>query len=307
MNLNSIKTKFENKQIDKWTYIDEMYSQHEILFDYCDFIKNTNISKIEIIDGDLIMTFRDSGVKFICTRNDKRLAPFDTLNFGRYEAEELQMQKNLIDAGFNILDIGGNYGWYAIHMAKSFPASTIYSFEPIPNTYNHLLKNLSLNEVKNVLAQPFGLSDSDGSFVFYYDPSLSVNASLKNLTDKETVEGVNCKVSTLDIWSADKKKIDFIKCDVEGAELLVFKGAIETIKRDKPIVFSEMLRKWTSKFNYHPNDIINHFKSLDYQTFSLDGEHLKPFDLVTEETTETNYFFLHQEAHQDKIKKFSQN
>ena len=54
MNLNSIKTKFENKQIDKWTYIDEMYSQHEILFDYCDFIKNTNISKIEIIDGDLI-------------------------------------------------------------------------------------------------------------------------------------------------------------------------------------------------------------------------------------------------------------
>ncbi len=307
MNLNSIKTKFENKQIDKWTYIDEMYSQHEILFDYCDFIKNTNISKIEIIDGDLIMTFRDSGVKFICTRNDKRLAPFDTLNFGRYEAEELQMQKNLIDAGFNILDIGGNYGWYAIHMAKSFPESTIYSFEPIPNTYNHLLKNLSLNEVKNVLAQPFGLSDSEGSFVFYYDPSLSVNASLKNLTDKETVEGVNCKVSTLDIWSADKKKIDFIKCDVEGAELLVFKGAIETIKRDKPIVFSEMLRKWTSKFNYHPNDIINHFKSLDYQAFSLDGEHLKPFDLVTEETTETNYFFLHQEAHQDKIKKFSQN
>jgi hypothetical protein len=89
--------------------------------------------------------------------------------------------------------------------------------------------------------------------------------------------------------------------------LLVFKGAIETIKRDKPIVFSEMLRKWTSKFNYHPNDIINHFKLLDYQAFSLYGEHLKPFNLVTEETTETNYFFLHQEAHQDKIKKFSQH
>jgi FkbM family methyltransferase len=305
MNLNSIKDKFENKQIDKWNYIDAMYAQHEILFDYCDFIKNTNISKIEIVDGDVIMTFRDSGVKLICTRNDKRLAPFETLNFGGYEAEELQMQKDLIDPGFTILDIGGNYGWYAIHMAKCFPTSTIYSFEPIPNTFDYLVKNLSLNEIKNVSAQLLGLSDSEGSFVFYYDPSLSVNASLKNLTDKESVEGVNCKVSTLDIWSANKAKIDFIKCDVEGAELLVFKGAIETIKRDKPIVFSEMLRKWTSKFDYHPNEIIHLFKSLGYSPYVISDRSIKPFTLVDENTIETNFIFLHDQEHKGKIEKFS--
>jgi FkbM family methyltransferase len=304
MILQDIKNKFQSKQIDKWNYIDQMYEQHALLFDYSEFLKETNISKIEIVDGDVVMTFRDSGVKFICTRNDKRLAPFDTLNFGLYEAEELQMQKKLISPDFKILDIGGNYGWYAIHMAIAFPESRIFSFEPIPRTYNHLIKNLEINGIRNVSALPFGFSEEEGSFEFYYDPTLSVNASLKNLTDKSTVESVTCQVSTLDKWARDKTKIDFIKCDVEGAELLVFKGGKETLDRDKPIVFSEMLRKWTAKFNYHPNDIIDFFKNLGYEVYSLDGEDLKSFAKVTEETSETNYFFLHKEAHKSLIQQF---
>src|SRR5882672_5539112 len=102
MNLETIKKQFENGEFDKWQYIDKMYAIHSLLFDYAEFIKNTNISKIEIIDNDVIMTFRDSGVKFLCARNDKRLAPFDTLNFGTYENDELQMQINLIEPHFNI-------------------------------------------------------------------------------------------------------------------------------------------------------------------------------------------------------------
>ncbi len=304
MILQDIKSKFENKQIDKWNFIDQMYEQHALLFDYSDFLKGTNISKIEIVDGDVIMTFRDSGVKFICTRNDKRLAPFDTLNFGLYEAEELQMQKKLISPDFNILDIGGNYGWYAIHMAIAFPESRIFSFEPIPRTYNHLVKNLEINGISNVTTLPFGLSEEEGSFEFFYDPTLSVNASLKKLTDKSTVESVACKVSTLDNWAKEKTRIDFVKCDVEGAELLVFKGGKDVIDRYKPIVFSEMLRKWTAKFNYHPNDIIEFFSNLGYEVYCLKGEHLNSFGKVTEETTETNYFFLHKEAHKNQIQQF---
>jgi FkbM family methyltransferase len=306
MSLQGQKEKFLNKETDKWSYIDAMYEQHALLFEYSEFLPQTNISKIEIVDGDVIMTFRDSGLKFICTKNDKRLAPFDTLNFGRYEAEELQMQKNLMDPGNTILDIGGNYGWYAMHIGQAYPTSKVYSFEPIPRTFQHLVRNLEINKIGNVQPQPFGLSDSAGSFEFFYDPNLSVNASLQNLTGKDSVESVTCVVNTLDgFWIPKKEKADFIKCDVEGAELLVFKGAGETLKRDKPIIFSEMLRKWTAKFNYHPNEIIELLRSYGYEVFSLEGEKLAPFGTVNEDTTETNYFFLHKEAHAAKITKFT--
>lgn len=97
--------------------------------------------------------------------------------------------------------------------------------------------------------------------------------------------------------------VDFIKCDVEGAELLAFQGAKETLQRDKPIVFTEMLRKWAAKFNYHPNEIIMLFSTFGYRCFYADGEALKELLVMTDETLETNFFFLHCEKHEQVINK----
>ncbi|HRH35245.1 MAG TPA: FkbM family methyltransferase, partial [Catalimonadaceae bacterium] len=294
MLIQSLKEQFQANQIDKWTYIDQMYAQHSLFFDYARFLEDTNISKIEIENGRVIMTFRDSGVRFICSQGDKRLAPFESLNFGDYESEELHMQQRLIEDGQCVLDIGGNYGWYCMHMAKKFPKAHIFSFEPIPHTHQLMVENLAVNGIQNVDALKFGLSDADGSFQFYYDPALSVNASLKNLTGKNTVEGVACEVKTLDgYWANRNEAIHFIKCDVEGAELLVYKGAPKTLQVHKPIIFSEMLRKWTAQFGYHPNDIIDYLAGFGYQPYVLSGKGLKVFGRVDDNTRETNYFFLH--------------
>ncbi|MEO8447906.1 MAG: FkbM family methyltransferase [bacterium] len=305
MSLKEKKKKYSEKLLDKWEYIDEMYKEHSSLFSYSEFLKDTNISGIEISDDKVIMTFRDSGVKFICVKNDKRLAPFDTLNFGSYETEELAMQTALIEGGQNIFDIGGNFGWYAIHIAKKFPNSKIFSFEPIPSTFKYLNENISLNGLTNVKTFNYGLSDEEGKFDFYFDPELSVNASLANVSGNENIQSVECTVKKLDNTPELKDiKIDFLKCDVEGAELLAFKGAMNSIKKNLPVIFTEMLRKWTSKFNYSPNDIIDLLSNLGYQCFTSEKAKLKAFDKVTESTTETNYFFLHREKHSDKIKKY---
>ena len=62
-----------------------------------------------------------------------------------------------------------------------------------------------------------------------------------------------------------------------------------------------MLRKWSAKFGYHPNDIIEFFNKLGYQCFAIQNGNLINFDKVDEETIETNYFFLHKEKHQKII------
>ena len=305
MSINEIKNSFEKGNLDKWKYIDEMYKQHALLFDYSNFIPNTNISLIEISDKRVVMTFRDSGVKFICIENDKRLAPLDTLNFGSYEVEELRMQLNLIDDGMNVFDIGGNLGWFALHIAKLKPKSTTFSFEPLPTTFKYLNENISLNKFSNIKIFNFGLSDKVGTFSFFYNPQLSVNASMLNVADNHNIEEIKCSVKTLDgFMHQEKTTVDFIKCDVEGAELLAYKGGVETIKQNQPIIFSEMLRKWTTKFNYHPNDIIKFFSELNYECFVIQNERLKRFTTVNETTEETNYFFMHSQKHAAKIYKF---
>jgi hypothetical protein len=100
-------------------------------------------------------------------------------------------------------------------------------------------------------------------------------------------------------------KLDFVKCDVEGAEYFVYQGGFETFKKHRPIIFTEMLRKWATKFNYHPNDIIKFLASLDYKCFVNTSGSLEAINNINEETKETNFFFLHNEKHTYEIEKFS--
>ncbi len=118
----------------------------------------------------------------------------------------------------------------------------------------------------------------------------------------ETIQKISCRVKKLDDFvSANNLKVDFIKCDVEGAELFVFQGGIKTIEVNKPIIFTEMLRKWSMHFNYHPNDIIKLLNDLGYRCFTAKGEYLVEFFKMDENTVETNFFFLHSIKHIAKV------
>lgn len=299
-NFEKKRTLFLNHEISKVEFIDLMYDIHKTIFEYSDDLKNTSISKIEILDKKVIMTFRASDVKLLCIPGDKRIACLDAYNFKSYEEEELMMQYKLIQDNNIIIDIGGNYGWYCLHVAKKFPNSKIYTFEPIPDTYNNLKFNIDINHIKNIITINSGLSDKSGNFTFFCDPNLTVNASLCNVNDNSKATKIVCNVDVLDnfVKKNNINKIDFIKCDIEGAEIFALKGAINILQEQKPKLFVEMLRKWTRKFEYHPNDIIVLLENIGYSCFVITKECLlnEIFE-ITENTIETNFVFLHKEKH----------
>lgn len=305
-NINETLANYANSVIDKPTFIKNMYEDHHAaFFDYAEYLFQTNVKKIEIEDGRVIMTSRDRGIRIACSPGDFRIAPIETLNFFDYEKAESNMMENLVSDGDTFFDIGANIGWYSINIAASRRATKVYCFEPIPKTYKSLSVNLELNGVRNVIAHNFGFSSQAGVFPFYYYPEGSGNASSANVTGRSDVECVQCRVRTLDDYTTETgAHVDFIKCDVEGAELLVFQGGIETIKRDKPIVFSEILRKWSAKFNYNPNDIFRLFREQGYQAFTVKENYLIKFFEMDESTIETNFFFLHSEKHASLILRF---
>ena len=93
-----------------------------------------------------------------------------------------------------------------------------------------------------------------------------------------------------------KKKLSVLKQKLEGE--LFFD---ETIKKFTPIVFTEMLRKWTAGFGYHPNDTIQFFKDLNYLCFAIGEKGCEAIETVTDRTEETNFLFLHKTNHKEQI------
>lgn len=312
MNIQKNKDQFSNKKINKLEFIESMHEYHKILFDFAKNLRDTEIARIEISDNNVIFSTRNNDFhseesKFYVDILDKRVTPIEAFNFNTYEKEDSEMLYRLVKSEDIIFDIGANIGWYSIHLAKMYKNATIYAFEPIPETFNQLKKNSELNRVNNIVFNNFALSDKTQILPFFYSPNVTGAASSLNIIGDDKMLELSCQSTTIDNYVIENKinKLDFIKCDVEGAELMVFKGGVKSIMKFKPVVFSEMLRKWAAKFGYHPNDIIIFFKELGYNCYVTELGKLKLMKIVDDETIETNFFFLHEHSHSDIILKLS--
>jgi len=294
--LKQLKSAFKEGKTSKAVYIDKIHEIHKYLFEYADFIKNTDISKIEIVKDSVIMSLATTDAKIICNRNDKRTPAVEVLNFDCVEKHELNMIRKLVKENSVILDIGANIGWYAVNLPKLIENIRIYSFEPVPETFDYLRQNIEINNLENIKIFNFGFYDKEEIIPINFYPEYTVSSSIANLSETNKVVNIPCKFRTLDNFiNENNLKIDFIKCDTEGSEIFVFQGGLETLKSQRPVIFAEMLRKWTAKFNYHPNEMIKLFKDIGYKCFCINGEYLSEITLMTDETTETNFFFLPEE------------
>ncbi len=129
----------------------------------------------------------------------------------------------------NIFDIGACAGetsvWFASEINQN---GHIYSFEPDDINYNNLLKNITLNKLGNCITPVhFGLWESNQMMQF---SNIGGGNTIKADGEKQL------EVIRFDDFIEDTKidKVDYLKMDIEGAEIGALKGASETIKRDKP-------------------------------------------------------------------------
>lgn len=312
MNIIETKKSFLEKNLhnlNKAEYIKNMYKSHKNLFLYSELIKYTNISKIIIEDNSVIMVTRDLNIKLICKQDDERIVPIEILNFGNYEKKEMDFITKVIKLiptpKKSILDIGANIGYISLLLEKLFSDITIYAFEPIPDIFQILKKNIEINNSKNINIYNYGLSDSKKTIDFFYYPEGSCNSSMANLSKREDVVKIKSQIEKMDDFVKNTNiSIDFIKCDVEGAEILVFKGGQNTINKNKPVIYTELLRKWSKEFNYCPDDVIHLLSKLGYSCFIISDEKLCQIETIDENTIETNFLFLNQEKHKNIIEKF---
>lgn len=286
----------------KPAYIEAMFAGHARLFEYPALLHG-DIRGLEITADGVVAVSR-AGVRFRLDPHDERQPAVEALNFGTFEGDDGAMIAALAKPGAVVYDVGANVGWYALHLATT--GARVIAFEPVPATLAQLRANLALNELSNVTIVEHGLSNRDEELTFFVYPEGSGGASSANLSGRPSVREVRCRVKRLDdVAPTLPGGPDLMKIDVEGAELFVLQGAVETLRKYRPAIVCEMLRKWAARFDYHPNDIIDLLTSLGYDCFTaLPGRQLAACPRVDDATTATNFVFLHRERHGNERARF---
>lgn len=166
-------------------------------------IKNVNLRGIDLTLFDYIES------------NTIEMLDSDFNNLNEYGViDKINFKNNDI-----VIDIGANVGITSIYLAKKHPNIKIYAFEPVYFTYKNLLRNLHINNIKNVI--PFNLAVSKKDIYFtriYFCKNNSGASSAYHNTNSNKY--YHCRCITLDetIKQNNIKNIKLLKIDCEGAE-----------------------------------------------------------------------------------------
>lgn len=212
----------------------------------------TPIDKVfEIKDLKLNLVLANQHGKFFC-RNLR-----DVFMYSTNREKELRSYFKVSDEGI-ILDVGANIGKYSILMANKYSKCKIIAIEPDKRCTEIMRKNIKLNNLNNIEIIDKVASDKPGEIDFYLNEKNPARNTLfkKELTGQSSYNGDKndtdlipkkrtIKSITLDSIPRKGKKIIFIKIDVQGAELLVFKGSRNILKNDHPTILFEA---WDKNF-----------------------------------------------------------
>jgi FkbM family methyltransferase len=251
--------------------------------------------------GDLVMELAD-GLKMQWDIEDIRTAPNMLLNHGEYETRELHVLLDAARQAQIVFDVGANVGWYTLNIARAIArrGGHLYAFEPIPSTFATLQANVRLNALQSCTTlSNVGLGDAAKEVEFYLPKVTgSVAASQRPLfTEQENVK-ITAKIVRLDDFIAQKgiKRLDLLKCDIEGGELSMLRGGMESIARFRPVIFLELLRKWSKAYGYHPNDVIALLATAGYKCSAITDDGLEQLREITDECASTNFLFKHEDS-----------
>ena len=187
--------------------------------------------------------------------------------FGDTNLWELPIQisaRDFINKDSVVLDIGGNIGGLATAFSKLAPQGRVFTFEPNPQMWPTLYQTLELNGCDNVTIIPLAcFSNSLTLETFYSEPGhYKAGSRLGNpIAGARRFEVMT--VSVDDFCSRNSLRPDFIKIDVEGAEIHVLKSAQETIRLHRPAFIFE----YRAQAGNSQNDPINFLQAHGYIFF----------------------------------------
>ena len=174
------------------------------------------------------------------------------------------------------IDIGAHKGGYSYWMAQAVgPQGRVLAFEPQPELAAQLRSSFQRQD--NVLIENIGLSNQCGLLTLNVPgagPSPGASFETTEVT-AGSIRKINVQVSTLDArLELPHPRVSFIKCDVEGHELSVFRGAEHTLRHERPALLFECEQRHHGHRDI--GEVFHYLSGLDYRGFFFVRNALRP-------------------------------
>ncbi|MFH1210103.1 MAG: FkbM family methyltransferase [archaeon] len=202
---------------------------------------------------------------------------FDLLASGIFcEESEINLIKYIIKYipdSITFFDLGANLGYYSLLVAKISNKSSIFAFEPNPD----VLPLLRRNKRRNIVIVPKAVSNYNGTSEFYSTGKIDSGISTLNLKnikasnlDWKIKKILKVEILTLDSFCEKNNIIpNFLKIDVEGAEMSVLEGSKNILTRYNLILAIEI---WIKPFTTNYKQAIKLLESCGYLMFIITDE-----------------------------------
>ena len=209
---------------------------------------------------------------------------------------EAALLGRFVRAGDVVADIGANFGWYTYRLSTLVgPDGSVHAFEPVADTAAVLQHVVHALRLSNVRVHACAVADREGnaSMDVPRDALGAKNYYLAHLDMAAPAPAAATPVRTLDALRRDGMgRCSFVKCDVEGAEMLVVKGAEAMLASDRPAILCEVCDHG-ARFGYAPRDIFEFLAARRYRSYrALEGELVAAPGPVPDAD---NYFFVPEE------------
>jgi FkbM family methyltransferase len=189
--------------------------------------------------------------------------------YGAYSNNELQLLADISKAlraeleVITFYDVGANVGQHTLFMSKH--SDEVVSFEPFEPAWTKLLQKLTENQIKNVRTFPFALGARDEDLTFFAPDGVNLGTgSFLGPNDIESDLKLPVRQGDTFFDVNQLPRIDIMKLDVEGYEAAVFQGLSERIRRDRPIILTEISGADRSGFGNFDG-----FKNAMYRDFEI--------------------------------------
>ena len=194
------------------------------------------------------------------------------LRTGSWQPEIWQSLSSSLGAGSVFLDVGAHIGYFSIKAAPQVgPNGRVVAFEPNPETLKLLRDNVAVNHAENIVVEPIACTDRVQNLTLYAAPNVNTGASSLSQQNASISAGdlprpYSVRGRPIDdvVRELNLSRVDAIKIDVEGAEVSVLRGALQTLTRFHPKIVVEVIASQLASFQTTPEDVSSVIKSAGY-------------------------------------------
>ena len=196
-----------------------------------------------------------------------------------FEYQTLELFVSFLKEGDVVIDVGANVGLFSL-LGSKYIGNTgkIYSFEPTLDTYEIFNENIKLNTIENIFPLRIPLADKSIPIIMVNPDKkggeyLDALNRIQRVEKDEQVESI-MYTETFDdfVRKSEIHRIDIVKIDIEGAELLFFKGAKDSLSKFRPKIIFEANENHCQAFDYKVIDVLLYVKELGYDLKQINEE-----------------------------------